>query len=432
MSPSAPTEQLLGSRIDSAGEDDRPLLGDRRRRRTLAVGLIVAELVVLTGGVVVFRRTAIENQLERSVLDAVSIDHPGLNVNANGRDITITGVVKDATERAAVAKVARRRPGVRSVDVSGVDGVAQLDPANTGTIPDGSPVPTTAPPPLPPLHSPQVSAVFTSSTVTVRGEVPTQQARTALLGRLLDRGDDLTVIDELVVPAQPKERPDLAEYRRLGTFFDTLARLDVTRANVNFDRTILSLDAEVSTSADRDLLRREGVVLVGGSPDQVRGEISVSAPPDTTSAADSTVAGGPTTSVDGSATTVPPIPATPQAQAAQSAITAAIDNRTISFAKNSFTLSDEGDSIISAVAAALQSSTARIEVGGHTDWKGRAPLNATLSQNRADAVRDALIKAGIDASRITAKGYGEEIPIATNDTDAGRAKNRRIEIRVVG
>ena len=428
MAPSAPAEQRYESRLERLGVDDRPLLRDRRRRRSLAVGLIVAELVLLTGGAVVFRRKAIENQLERSVLDAVSIDRPGLNVVASGRDITITGVVANAKERAEVAKIGRRRPGVRTVDVSGVGGATQLDPANTGTIPDGRPVPTTGPAPV---RSPQVSAVFTPAIVTVGGEVPNEQARTALLGRLLERSDDLTVIDELVVPPQPKERPDLAEYRRLGTFFDTLARLDVTRATVNFDRSILSLDAVVSTSADRDLLRRESVVLVGGSPDQVRGEISVSAPPDTTTVPGSTVAGA-TTTAGGSAITVPLSPTTPQAQAVQSAITAAINSRTISFAKNAFTLSDEGDAVVSSVAAALATSSAQIEVGGHTDWTGRAPRNLELSQKRADAVREALINAGVDASRITAKGYGEEIPVGPNETDSGRAKNRRIEIRVVG
>ena len=425
MAPFAPTEQRSTEQVEGSGPD-RPFLGDRRRRRSLAVGLIIAELVLLTVGVVVFRRNAIEDQLERSVLDAVLIDHPGLKVAASGRDIKISGVVKDAKAREVVAKIARSRPGVRSVDVSGVGKASQLDPANTGTIPVGTPVPTTA---QSPVRPPQVSAVFVPSTVTLRGEVPTAEAKTALLGRLLERGDDLKVLDELVVTTKPKERPDLAQYRRLGTFLDTIARLDPPRATVNFDGTILSLDAEVSTSTDRDLLRREGVVLVGGSPDRVRGEINVTAPPDTTIA---TLAGSTTTAVDGASTTVPPIPSTPQAQAAQTAITAAIDNRTISFAKNSASLSDEGKAVVADVAAALKQSMAKIEVGGHTDWKGPAPLNLELSQRRAEAVRAALIDGGIDASRITAKGYGEEIPVASNDTDSGRAKNRRIEIRVVG
>ncbi len=436
MAPSALTEQRPTERVNRSFADGRPFLGDRRRRRSLAVALILAELALLTAGAVVFRRNAIEDQLERSVLDAVVIDHPGLKVTAAGRDITITGVVKDAKAKELVKNIALRRPGVRSVDVAGVGGATQLDPANTGTIPDGTPVPTTA---KPPIRPPQVSAVFAPSSVTVRGEVPNVEAKTALLGRLLDRGDDFSVVDELVVSSQPQERPDLAQYRRLGTFFDTLARLDLPRATVSLDRTLLSLDAEVATTADRDLLRREGVVLVGGSPDRVRGEISLAAP-DTTTATDSTIAGATTTAnegastttIEGASTTVPPLPNTPQAQAAQSAITTAVDDRTISFAKNSSSLSDEGKAVVADVATALKSSTAKVEVGGHTDWTGQAPRNLELSQQRAEAVRARLIEAGVDAARITAKGYGEEIAVASNATESGRAKNRRIEIRVVG
>ena len=415
-----------------ANDGSSSRFGDRQRRRKIAAGLIIGELLLLSGGVVVLRRNAIEDQLEQSVLNAVSIDHPGLKVEADGRDITITGPVLDSADRATVAKIARRRPGVRTVDVTGVGGVAQLDPANTGTVPDGTPVPTTA---EPPIRAPQVSAVFTSSSVTVKGEVPTAEAKTALLGRLLDRSEQFTVTDEVTIAAEPKERPDMAQYRRLGTFFDTLARLGVTRAEVNFDRTILSLNAEVATGADRDLLRREGIVLVGGAAEQVRGEISL-AVADTvaadSTATDSTLAGGTTTTVDPSAVTVPPLPATPEAQAAQTAITSAISDRTISFAKNSFSLSDEGDAVVVDVAAALKASTEKVEIGGHTDWTGRAPMNLELSQKRADAVRAALIAAGIDAARITSKGYGEEVPVSSNATDSGRLKNRRIDIRVVG
>lgn len=406
-------------------QHDGGLLAHRRSRRKLAVALIVGELALLSAGVVVFRRTAIEDQLEESVRNAISIDHPGLKVAAEGRDITISGAVSDASAKRVVASIARRRPGVRTVDVSGVGPAAQLDPENTGTVPDGTPVPTTG---QPPIRPPQVSAVFRPSGVTISGEVPTDEAKAALVGRLLARSDDLTLVDELVVSPAPKERPDLAQYRRLGTFFDTMARLRASRATVNFDRTILSLDAEVASEADRDLLRREGVVLVGGAADQVRGEITVAASTATTTVTDSTVAGASTTIVGASG----PVPSTPEALAAQSAINGAINDRTISFALDAFSLTVDGEAVVADVAAALKSSTAKVEVGGHTDWKGRAPRNLALSQKRADAVRDALIEAGIDASRISAKGYGEELPVASNETDSGRARNRRIEIRVVG
>ncbi|MEM7675642.1 MAG: OmpA family protein, partial [Myxococcota bacterium] len=69
----------------------------------------------------------------------------------------------------------------------------------------------------------------------------------------------------------------------------------------------------------------------------------------------------------------------------------------------------------------------KLEIGGHTDSSGSARGNQRLSQRRADAVRAYLIGQGIDASRLTAVGYGEAKPIATNRTRAGRAENRRIE-----
>jgi len=71
-----------------------------------------------------------------------------------------------------------------------------------------------------------------------------------------------------------------------------------------------------------------------------------------------------------------------------------------------------------------------IEVQGHTDNVGKADVNMTLSDKRAHAVRDYIIKKGIDASRITAHGYGSTVPIADNNTKAGRAKNRRVEFKI--
>jgi len=74
----------------------------------------------------------------------------------------------------------------------------------------------------------------------------------------------------------------------------------------------------------------------------------------------------------------------------------------------------------------------KIEVNGHTDSRGDDTMNLTLSQNRAKAVQNYLIKNGITADRILkAVGFGEQEPIATNDTDEGRQENRRSEVVVV-
>jgi outer membrane protein OmpA-like peptidoglycan-associated protein len=71
--------------------------------------------------------------------------------------------------------------------------------------------------------------------------------------------------------------------------------------------------------------------------------------------------------------------------------------------------------------------SARIRVAGHTDNLGDPQRNQALSEARAQAVRDYLTSHGIDGSRIEAVGYGDQRPIASNDTEEGRQKNRRIE-----
>lgn len=75
--------------------------------------------------------------------------------------------------------------------------------------------------------------------------------------------------------------------------------------------------------------------------------------------------------------------------------------------------------------------TLKIMISGHTDNQGDDKMNNTLSENRAKAVVAFLIKAGISPARLSSAGYGKTMPITTNDTDEGRAKNRRTEFKVV-
>ena len=71
-----------------------------------------------------------------------------------------------------------------------------------------------------------------------------------------------------------------------------------------------------------------------------------------------------------------------------------------------------------------------LEINGHTDSQGAAATNLELSQKRSDAVQAYLTKGGVEASRLTAKGFGETMPVADNATAAGKAKNRRVEFKV--
>ena len=72
-----------------------------------------------------------------------------------------------------------------------------------------------------------------------------------------------------------------------------------------------------------------------------------------------------------------------------------------------------------------------LEIAGYTDSSGDADANVTLSQKRADSVRDVMVKAGAPSDMLVAKGYGSANPVASNDDPDGRFHNRRIEYHVV-
>ena len=82
------------------------------------------------------------------------------------------------------------------------------------------------------------------------------------------------------------------------------------------------------------------------------------------------------------------------------------------------------------IETALRCPSANIEIAGHTDADGEDGFNQALSEKRAQAVTDFLVKAGLPAERFTAMGYGSTQPVASNDTDEGKAQNRRIDFVV--
>jgi OOP family OmpA-OmpF porin len=82
------------------------------------------------------------------------------------------------------------------------------------------------------------------------------------------------------------------------------------------------------------------------------------------------------------------------------------------------------------IETAMRCPSTNVEIVGHTDGDGDAAFNQTLSEKRALAVEDYLVKAGLPADRFSTVGYGSTQPIATNDTDEGKLQNRRIEFMV--
>jgi outer membrane protein OmpA-like peptidoglycan-associated protein len=79
----------------------------------------------------------------------------------------------------------------------------------------------------------------------------------------------------------------------------------------------------------------------------------------------------------------------------------------------------------------LANSNANISIEGHADNTGEESFNNPLSNNRATSIKDYLVNVGVDANRLSTKAFGESMPKASNDTEEGRAINRRVEFKVV-
>ncbi|MEL6680240.1 MAG: OmpA family protein, partial [Pseudomonadota bacterium] len=111
-------------------------------------------------------------------------------------------------------------------------------------------------------------------------------------------------------------------------------------------------------------------------------------------------------------------------------LTAAQTDARIQFAPSSTALTAESAAVLDAIATILRACDGqRFEIAGYTDNQGSESMNLTLSKARAEAVLDALLARDVFLDRMVAMGYGEADPIADNDTEEGRSRNRRIEFR---
>lgn len=105
---------------------------------------------------------------------------------------------------------------------------------------------------------------------------------------------------------------------------------------------------------------------------------------------------------------------------------------TINFPHGQADIEEASKDLLDAVARILVNTTAitKLTIEGHTDTTGEPSGNQPLSEERALAVKKYLESRGVDASRLEARGFGSSQPVDTNDTEEGRAKNRRVEFKV--
>lgn len=108
-----------------------------------------------------------------------------------------------------------------------------------------------------------------------------------------------------------------------------------------------------------------------------------------------------------------------------------LESAKIEFAVGSARINAASAALLDQIAEAAKDCPGRLRIEGHTDNTGSLGKNAQLSRQRANAVRSALVTRGLPIERLVAEGYGAERPLSPNATAEGRARNRRIEIRVI-
>ncbi|MEZ5872485.1 MAG: OmpA family protein [Nitratireductor sp.] len=159
-----------------------------------------------------------------------------------------------------------------------------------------------------------------------------------------------------------------------------------------------------------------GEALTGFAANEIRARVAKGLPPGYTGKAEITVR------------------STPQfvtSDACQTALTGILANDTIQFESGKSAIKQDSFGLLDRLAfEARRCPEQRVEIGGHTDSDGSDEANLKLSQERAEAVRDYLVRSGVLFSRLIAKGYGEADPVADNSTAEGKAKNRRIDFRI--
>jgi OOP family OmpA-OmpF porin len=128
---------------------------------------------------------------------------------------------------------------------------------------------------------------------------------------------------------------------------------------------------------------------------------------------------------------VTPAPPPPPAAAAPPPVAKKIVLRGVNFDFDKSNIRADAAPILKEAATILKdNATLKVSVEGHTDSKGTDDYNLKLSMRRAAAVKAFLVKDGVADARLRTRGLGESQPVATNDTEDGRAQNRRVELKV--
>lgn len=243
-----------------------------------------------------------------------------------------------------------------------------------------------------PLDEPDISVVRENNTISLTGTLPNSEAMQSIMTALSDHYDVTQIDNTIKISDSVGEAVWLDE---LNELLPSLKSLESARVTVKNGTLILSGSAASAEIAQEQDLATEAVSRVLNVKNEI---VILEVEPES------------------------------RAQKLQQDL-AGIDLKSILFESNSADINPVSLDVLNQLAETLKQFTDYpVVIAGHTDATGDDQWNQYLSQLRANAVRDYLIDLGIDKDRLSAIGYGESKPIATNSTRSGRALNRRIEV----
>lgn len=351
--------------------------------------------VVFFYGLFIFSFATIQDTARSTAKDALgAVDADWANVKASGQWITLEG---DAPSRGAVSTATRAiEQATNNTLPFQINARPVTRISDKTTIRATSAAAVTTPPEVDnQLNTTQHNWNYTldRGVLDLRGDVPDQASHDAIINAAERRQSSphfSRVLDNLTITGRPsKEGYTQTAIRGV----DTLSQCNAGTADFTDD--VFSLNCEADSQAVASIRQDVGAPLRYGR----FGNIDVYSVAEVDSCNNSMVA--------------------------------LLSQTNIQFSSASAVIDPASFSLLDNVSEAAKACPGRLAIDGHTDNTGRSALNERLSRQRAEAVRRALIDRGIAAGRLEATGHGPSRPIADNETEAGRAQNRRIEIKVI-
>ncbi|MCU0237877.1 MAG: OmpA family protein [Pyrinomonadaceae bacterium] len=247
------------------------------------------------------------------------------------------------------------------------------------------------------LAAPSLKVASENGKYRITGTVPDDATKQQILAKAKEVYGEGNYIDELKVGGVSK-----ADWLSSALALMPFTKNGVTNGGLSVEGKSLNLIGEVPTQADKDKIYAEAMKA---NPNVTINNLLV-------------VAGQK--------------PMTEDQAKVQAKLNESLAGKIIEFETGSDKLTDKGKAILDEIAPIIKNSTDNLEVDGHTDNKGNPASNKSLSERRARTVVTYLTGKGIDAKRLTPKGFGQEKPVADNNTEEGRQRNRRIDFQVIG